>query len=210
MFTGIIRHTGTVTKTAAEGEGKRFTIGVPKEFAASLEAGITSVAIDGACHTVERASADSFETFSSYETLKRTTVGSLKTGSRVNLELPVTMNTLLDGHLVQGHVDGAGRIVAVEQRGEARVYRFEADRGIADYLVEKDSVAVDGISLTIASLGETHFEVAVIPQTVKHTTLADKKAGSEVNLEVNLFAKYAKKFAAGDGESSKLENWLKS
>ncbi len=210
MFTGIIRHTGTVTKVSSSGDGKRFEIAVPPEFAAKLEEGITSVAIDGACHTVEKRSAEGFETFSSYETLHKTTVGLLKTGSRVNLELPVTLDTLLDGHLVQGHVDGTGRVTAVERRGEAFLYRFEAPKEIFEYLVEKDSVAIDGISLTVAALGDSHFEVAVIPQTVAHTSLAGKSAGSPVNLEVNLFAKYAKRFFGGERKRSKIEDWLKS
>lgn len=210
MFTGIIRTTGTVSKIMQAADGKRFVVGVPAEFASRLEEGITSVAIDGACHTVERLAENGFETFSSYETLERTTVGLLKPGSRVNLELPVTAETMLDGHLVQGHVDGVGRITAVEKRGEACTYRFEAPAEIFGYLVEKDSIAVDGVSLTIAALGDSHFEVAAIPQTIARTTLAEKSAGGKVNLEVNLFAKYAKKFYGGRDRQAKLETWLKS
>lgn len=195
MFTGIIRHTGKVLTVKSASKGKRLTIQTVPELTGKLEAGITSIAIDGACHTVETFEKDSFTVFSSFETLKKTTVGSLTEGKPVNLELPLTPQTLLDGHLVQGHVDGTGTVSSIRKEGESFLYRFAADHSILKYLVEKDSIAVDGISLTLFHVDDSSFQVAVIPETIKNTSLSAKKEGNPVNLEVNIFAKYSMKFA---------------
>jgi riboflavin synthase len=195
MFTGIIRQTGKVVSVKSASQGKRLTIECAPEFVSKLEAGITSVAIDGACHTVETMEDDRFTVFSSFETLKKTTIGSLSSGSPVNLELPLTPQTLLDGHLVQGHVDETGVISSIRKQGEAFLYRFSADNAVLKFLVEKDSIAVDGISLTLFHVDDSSFQVAVIPETIKNTSLSRKKEGGKVNLEVNIFAKYSMKFS---------------
>lgn len=209
MFTGIIRHTGTIVQLSKAGEGKRLTVETESALTAKLEKGITSVAIDGACHTVEDFKEGRFTVYSSFETVKKTTVSALKTGSQVNLELPLTPQTLLDGHLVQGHVDGVGRLLSIQKHGEAFLYRFGADHGILQYLVEKDSITVDGISLTLFQIDDSSFQVAVIPETIAKTTLSHKKAGKEVNLEVNIFAKYSYRFSKirSDRVQSLVQDW---
>lgn len=208
MFTGIIRHTGKVIRIASAVKGKKIVLSAPSEAIAKMETGITSVAIDGACHTVEEIKGKEFTVFSSFETLKKTTLGSLSRGDIVNLELPLTPQTLLDGHLVQGHVDGIGNVSSVSKQGEAFLYRFTADHSIIKYLVEKDSIAVDGISLTLFNIDESSFQVAVIPETVKKTSLSLKKEGRAVNLEINIFAKYSMKFSKE--RSEKFESLLDS
>lgn len=194
MFTGIIRYTGKIINSRPVDAGKRFKIKAGEGLLHKMEEGITSVAIDGACHTVESKDAESFSVFSSFETLKKTTIGNLTRGRIVNLELPVTPQTLLDGHLVQGHADGVGVIAGVHKKGEAFLLRFSAPSEIFQYLVEKDSIAVDGISLTIFDISDGTFQTAVIPETIEKTSLGRKKEGNAVNLEVNLFAKYSFQF----------------
>lgn len=213
MFTGIIRHTGKITSTKSMGNSKRLTLIASDEILSKMEKGITSIAINGSCHTVEDIKSDSFAVYSSFETLKRTTIGELKSGSMVNLELPLTPQSLLDGHIVQGHIDGIGRIVSFKKEGEAYLYIFIASSEIVQYLVEKDSIAVDGISLTLFDIKGQNFSVAVIPETIANTALGDRKVGSRVNLEVNIFAKYARHFS-GTGRAiakdEKLKKWLSS
>ncbi|MCX7821153.1 MAG: riboflavin synthase [Brevinematales bacterium] len=195
MFTGIIRYIGELKKSNAVSGGKRLLISISdKEFLGNLEEGITSIAINGVCHTVEKIESGGFFVFSSFETLERTNIGELRQGEIVNLELPLTMNTLLDGHLVLGHIDGVGEIINIEKVGEAYKYRFRTDENIFSYLVEKDSLAIDGISLTIFNIKNRNFEVAIIPETINKTNLKYKRVGSIVNLEINIFAKYGKKF----------------
>ncbi len=205
MFTGIIRYTGEIASVKSAGQGKRFQIRTEREFISRLEKGITSVSIDGACHTAEDTSPDSFTTFSSFETIRKTTTGLLKGGNYVNLELPLTPESLLDGHLVQGHVDGIGTISSFRKKGEAFLFRFTADHSIIKYLVEKDSIAVDGISLTLFNVDESSFQTAIIPETIQKTTLNWKREGSAVNIEINIFAKYAEKILKNG--NSKIEDF---
>lgn len=194
MFTGIIRYTGEISLVKSISNGKRFTIVTGREFLPGLEKGISSVAIDGACHTVEESDAKSFTVFSSFETLEKTTMGSVRRGRRVNLENSLSVQGLLDGHLVQGHVDGTGSLISREKNGEAYLYTFSAERSIMKFLVEKDSIAIDGISLTMFNVKTSGFQVSVIPETVSRTSLSGKQPGDKVNLEINIFAKYAEKF----------------
>ncbi len=208
MFTGIIRYTGKVTQVKQEGKGRRLEIEAPSAILSQLEPGITSVALNGSCHTVETCTSTSFTVFSSFETVSRTTIGQLSRGQELNLELPLTPTTLLDGHLVQGHVDGMGQLVSVTQKGEAYLYRFSVPAELQGYLVEKDSIAIDGISLTLYNISGQTFEVALIPQTAARTSLGKKKSGDSVNLEVNIFAKYTRQFTSGGGKSSKLQDWI--
>ncbi|MGC8765774.1 MAG: riboflavin synthase [Brevinematia bacterium] len=200
MFTGIIKYTGKVKKASSTAGGKRIEIEAEKEFLQQLESGLTSVSINGACHTVEKIEIQCFSVFSSFETLERTNIGMLKSREIVNLELPLTINTFLDGHVVLGHIDDTGKIVNITKKGEAFLFRFKASEKIFDYLVEKDSIAIDGISLTIFNIKNNSFEVAVIPETINKTNLKFKKVGDIVNLEINIFAKYAKKFYNNEKE----------
>lgn len=211
MFTGIIRHTGKIIQLKNLPQGKRVIVETVPQILDQLETGITSVAINGSCHTVESSDQHSFTVFSSFETLKRTTMSNLQRGYLVNLELPLTVNTLLDGHLVQGHVDGVGKIMHINQKGDAYLYQFSAEKQIIDYLVEKDSIAIDGISLTLYDIKDRAFSVAVIPETAEKTILATKKEGDSVNLEVNIFAKYAYQFSnRRQDKDRKLTDWLNS
>lgn len=194
MFTGIIRYMGEIVQIQNSGQGKRLLLKADDELVSKMEKGITSVSIDGACHTVEDFGSGRFTVFSSFETLLKTTTGSLSKGSLVNLELPLTPVSLLDGHIVQGHVDGVGNISSIQKKGDASLFRFSADHKIIRYLVEKDSIAVDGISLTLFNSDDSSFQVAVIPETIIKTTLSRKREGDPVNLEINIFAKYAEKF----------------
>ncbi|OHD56234.1 MAG: riboflavin synthase subunit alpha [Spirochaetes bacterium GWF1_51_8] len=211
MFTGIIRHTGKVVSVNPSGEGKRITVSAPPEFLARLEKGITSIAIDGACHTAETFDTKAFTVYSSFETLARTTIGGLTAGSEVNLELPLTPHSLMDGHIVQGHVDGIGRIEDIEAKGESRCYTFSLPKETAFYLVEKDSISIDGISLTLFNIAGNTFQAAVIPETIANTSLSRKKPGANVNIEVNILAKYAARMNGASPDTAmenKLKNWL--
>jgi len=211
MFTGIIRYQGEIVAVKHATGGKRFRIRTVAEVVERLEAGITSIALDGSCHTVEQVEGDVFTVYSSFETLQRTTLGEAREGKRLNLELPVTPTTFLDGHVVMGHVDGMGRLLSISSRGESALYRFEVPQEIAIYLVEKDSIAIDGISLTIFDISEGAFSVAVIPQTLAHTTLVNKQKGSRVNIEVHILAKYGYMFASREKKRfERLEEWLRS
>ncbi len=165
----------------------------PKLFA-QLNLG-DSLAVNGACLTVTRKTPPESLTFDvSGETLARTQLGALKPGDPVNLEPALTLNKALGGHLVSGHVDGPAVLSAVKPSGEMVEMTFQVPESLADLMVEKGSVALDGISLTIASLGKTTFTVAVIPFTLEHTTLGHKRVGDTLNLETDMIGKYVKRF----------------
>jgi riboflavin synthase len=155
-----------------------------------------SIAVNGACLTVIEKERGTIAMEVSAETLRRTVLGKLKAGDRVNLERSLTLGTLLNGHLVSGHVGGAGKIVSIKPEGDSRLYTFEAPASEARYLVEKGSVAVDGISLTVFAIRGRRFTCALIPHTLKVTTLGFKGAGSAVNLESDMLGKYVEKFLA--------------
>lgn len=209
MFTGIIRYTGRIQSVHTHGQGRRLSIEAPGEILSRLEAGITSLALDGSCHTIEEVREGSFTVYSSYETLQRSTLGQAEPGRVLNLELPLTPQTLLDGHLVQGHVDGMGKLISRQEQSEAWSYTFEVPAGLEIYLAEKDSIAVDGISLTLFHIQGRRFEVAVIPLTARKTSLASRRPGDAVNLEINIFAKYARRFLLGESQPSRLEDWIR-
>jgi riboflavin synthase len=187
MFTGLVREVGTV----ASMEGGRLTIAAP-ETAKGVQLG-DSVAIDGVCLTVV-ACVDSTLSFDAVpETLSRTALGTLDSGSRVNLEPALRAGDALGGHYVQGHVDGVGSVRSVEPEGEGRRVRFEAPAELLRYIVEKGSIAVQGTSLTVAAVDETGFEVALIPHTLEATTLGELQPEQPVNLETDVLAKYVEK-----------------
>lgn len=191
MFTGIIEELGTVKRIEERGENARIVIG-----AGIVTEGTNhgdSIAVNGVCLTALDVRPDSFAADVSGETLQRSTLGDLKPGTRVNLERAVTPATRLGGHMVQGHVDGRGRFVSVEDHGESWTIRIGFPDDIARYLVFKGSVAVEGISLTIATLAEDFFEVAIIPKTWEVTNLSHLKPGDSVNLEVDVIGKYVER-----------------
>lgn len=152
--------------------------------------------VEGVCSTVERRTAQAFEVIYMPETLRRTTLGGLIPGSSVNLERCLTLRSLIGGHLVQGHVDATARINKVTADGGAAIYEFVPPRRLMRYVVEKGSVAIDGISLTVVQAGRDRFTVSLLERTLSHTTMGGKRCGGRVNVEVDVMAKYAERLLA--------------
>src|SRR5262245_26500170 len=192
MFTGIVRERGRVASMAQEGDGTRLEISAP-ETASSLAVG-DSVSVSGACLTATAISNGNFAVTAVPETLSRTTLGRLVVGGEVNLEPALHAGDALGGHFVQGHVDAVGRVSTID---EGRVW-VEAPPEVLRYCVEKGSITVDGVSLTIAGLRDDAFEVALIPHTLEVTTLGALERGDEVNLEVDVLAKYVERLIDPD------------
>jgi riboflavin synthase len=191
LFTGIIEELGHVRSIERRGEGVRIVIAANTVTEGSSEG--DSIAVNGACLTALEVRPDSFAADGSRETLDRSTLGRLRPGSRVNLERAVTPATRLGGHIVQGHVDARGTFVsATDQRGSWTV-RIAYPPEVARYLVFKGSIAVEGISLTIAGLADDYFDIAVIPKTWEVTNFSHLRPGDEVNLEVDVIAKYVER-----------------
>jgi riboflavin synthase len=193
MFTGIVEETGTVRVVKAAGDILRVEIAAA-EIAHGLRPG-GSVAVNGCCLTAVEVSQDGFVCELTRETLARTAFDErLRTGAVVNLERPVRADGRFDGHIVQGHVDGVGRILELRRQGDSADLLVEPPSGLSRYLVEKGSVAVDGISLTVAALApDGRFNVAIIPYTLARTSLAQARPGDRVNLEVDILAKYVER-----------------
>jgi riboflavin synthase alpha subunit len=193
MFTGIIRERGRVVSAERNGGGLRLRIAAPTTAKAALG---DSVAVSGCCLTVTVADGGTLEFDAVPETIQRTTLGGLVQGAEVNLEPALRAGEPLGGHFVQGHVDGRGRVGAFDREGEGARLRLELQPELLRYCVEKGSIAVDGVSLTIAALLGDGVEVALVPFTLAHTTLGALAPGAEVNVEVDLLAKYAERFAS--------------
>jgi riboflavin synthase len=188
MFTGIVAEVGKVISLRP---GK-LVVGA-SQVLKGLELG-GSVAVNGACLTVTEFNSHSFSIDLSPETLKRTNLGMVNTGDSVNLERPLGLGGELGGHLVQGHIDGTGRILAITPEGGSSIFRFESPPDVMKYLVEKGFVAVEGISLTITFRSSSYFEVSVLEYTRTHTNLSFHKIGDPVNLEVDIMAKYVEQY----------------
>ncbi|HEU5287345.1 MAG TPA: riboflavin synthase [Candidatus Limnocylindria bacterium] len=191
MFTGIVEEIGTVKHMAPTGSGTRLEIACTQVME-RLEVD-DSVAVAGTCLTVVARDDRSFAADVVPETLARTSLGSLTRGSRVNLEAAATPTTALGGHFVQGHVDATTRLMTREPEGEGARLRFALPKDLARYVVQKGFITVDGVSLTVARLGKTFFEIALIPHTARQTTLGTLRAGEPVNLEVDVLAKYVER-----------------
>lgn len=191
MFTGIIEELGRVRDVEKRGEDARIVIEA-RTVTEDAKNG-DSISVNGVCLTALDIKPDSFAADVSKETLFRSTLARLRTGSPVNLERAVTPATRLGGHIVQGHVDVTGTFLASENHGDSWTFRFAYPGQIAQYLVFKGSVAVDGISLTIANLADEYFEIAVIPKTLELTNFSQLKPGDEVNLEADVIAKYVER-----------------
>jgi len=194
MFTGIIEELGSVRSIEERGENARIVISAQVVTEGTNHG--DSISVNGVCLTALDIQRDSFAADVSRETLLRSTLGSLKPGAPVNLERAVTPATRLGGHIVQGHVDARGRFAGVEDLGESWTIRIGYPEEIARYLVFKGSVAVEGISLTIAGLTEEYFEVAIIPKTWEVTNLSHLEPGDGVNLEVDVIGKYVERLLA--------------
>ena len=188
VFTGIIESIGTVTAASGDETGRRFGI-ESSPVVSNLPIG-SSVSVNGTCLTVVSVLGDVFDVELVAETLARTSLGAIVVGSRVNLERAMPASGRFDGHIVQGHVDGVGVVVAVEAEGDGVRMTIDAPPAVAGYLVEKGSVTVQGVSLTVAALTGATFQVALIPHTLEVTTLRGLAAGDEVNLEADILAKY--------------------
>jgi riboflavin synthase len=187
MFTGIIEATATVARIDPKGGGTRVTIETTRPLA-KLVLG-ESIAVNGACLTVTGFRGRRFTVEASPETLRRTTLGGLRPRDLVNLERALRMGDRLGGHLVQGHVDGTGTLEAITPDRDWSLYRFRAPTALAPYLVEKGSVAVDGVSLTVFACRRGRFSVALIPHTLAATTLGRRRPGDAVNVEADVLLK---------------------
>ena len=193
MFSGIVARIGTVERVERAADGLRLT--VRAGFAPAPELG-QSVAVNGVCLTVDRLDGDRIEFAAVPETVSRTTLGQFKEGSRVNLERALRVGDELGGHWVQGHVDGVGTVTAVERAGDVVRVTIEAPEAVRRFLAEKGSVAVDGMSLTVAAWRPPAFTVALIPYTLEHTIASEYRAGARVNLEADLIARYLESLIA--------------
>lgn len=188
MFTGLIADLGEVTALREDGDGA--TLEIATRLVGELGEG-DSIAVNGVCLTATEVGDESFAAQAMRETLDRSALGSLALGARVNLEMSLRAADRLGGHVVQGHVDGTGTVDAIDEQGFARVLRIdEGESGLGRYLVEKGSIAVNGVSLTVSALHDDGFEVSLIPETLKRTNLGTVVVGDKVNLEVDVLAKH--------------------
>ena len=190
MFTGLVADLGTVTAVDATPDGVR--LAVSTSLAAELSPG-DSVAVNGVCLTATAIADDGFRAEVMHESLRRSSLGEVRAGSEVNLELPLRAADRLGGHFVQGHVDGVAVVRSVREDGIARVVTFDAPAELLRYVVEKGSITVDGVSLTVSAIDAESFSVSLIPETLERTTLGAAGPGRPVNLEVDVLAKYVEK-----------------
>jgi len=215
MFTGIIQEIGSVVAATRKGGGVVLNVRAPMS-AAEIKVN-DSVSLNGVCQTVVSKAADTFEVEAVEETLKKTTLGTLKAGGKVNVELAMRLSDRVGGHLVQGHVDCVGQVSSIEKKSMSWVVRVSYPAEFARYIIPVGSIAVDGVSLTVASLEGSEFTISVIPHTLEMTTLSDVQSGMAVNLEFDLVGKYIERLLthggkAGSGEKGgitleKLAGW---
>lgn len=192
MFTGLVETVGTVLSVEERGAARALKIGVEEGFLTDAEIG-ESISVGGCCLTVTEFDATSFAVEAIEETMRRTTLGEKTVGSRVNLERALKANARLGGHIVQGHIDGVGACTASRNEGEGRWITFEPPFDLMKYVVEKGSICIDGVSLTVANVAYSKFSVALIPHTRSVTTAGEWEPGANVNLEVDLIAKYVER-----------------
>ena len=190
VFTGLIADLGLVAAVELDGDGA--TLRVRTRLAGALSAG-DSIAVAGVCLTATRVGAGEFDAQAIRETLARSTLGALSRGDSVNLELALRADGRLGGHFVQGHVDGVGTVAEVRVEGFSRVLEIEADADLLSFVVEKGSITVDGVSLTVSALRAGGFEVSLIPETLERTTLGRVAVGWRVNLEADILAKHVQR-----------------
>jgi riboflavin synthase len=191
VFTGIIKSVGTVTKITSLDGGKEIIIASDFANEVSID---QSISINGVCHTATACDEKTFTVQSVEETLRKTNIGDLSKGDSVNLERSLQPDQLLDGHIVQGHVDATGTIQKIEQEGSDWLFTVEYPKEHSNLIVGRGSIAIDGISLTVADEQDTVFTVAIIPYTYEHTNLQSKEVGDTVNLEFDVLGKYVVKY----------------
>lgn len=199
MFTGIIEETGTIKNIKKGASSFELTISA-KEIFSDLRLG-DSVAVNGVCLTAKSIFSNAFTADVMHETLNRSSLKILKNGSHVNLERAMSANGRFGGHIVAGHIDGTGTIIKIEKDGIAAWYTIKADSTVMKYIIEKGSVAIDGISLTVAKVTKNDFSVSVIPHTMANTILPEKAVGDIVNLENDCIGKYVEKLMTNEPES---------
>jgi riboflavin synthase len=195
MFTGIVEHRGSVLSVERANDGMRLVLDAGPLSGIPLGG---SISVNGVCLTAVEAPSGQIVLDLVAETLDRSTLGGLQPGDPVNLERPMPANGRFDGHIVQGHVDGVGEILTVQQEGEGKRMRVRVPEGLARYLVEKGSITVDGVSLTVAAIEGQEIEIALIPHSLEVTTLGLRTVGEKVNLEVDVLAKYVEKLLSPD------------
>jgi len=193
MFTGLVEDLGTVETVDRGDEGARLRIATA--LAPEISDG-DSVAVNGCCLTATAVTPDGFETEAMNQTLQVTALGGIEQGSRVNLELAMKAGDRLGGHIVQGHVDGVGTVVSVEEDGFARRIRIELPAELLRYVVDKGSITFSGVSLTVADLAESWAEVSLIPETLERTNLTEAEVGTKLNVECDVVAKYVERLVA--------------
>jgi riboflavin synthase len=194
IFTGLVQSLGVLERETSSGDGVRLTVSTP--LAGELKEG-DSIAVNGVCLTASEVEGDSFTAEVMNETLLRTSLQAVGRGAPVNLELPLRPSDRFGGHMVQGHVDAVGSVVSTSEDGFARRLEIEAPAELLRYVVSKGSIAVDGVSLTVAECGERSFTVSLIPETLARTNLGEAQPGTQVNLEVDVLAKYVEKLMVG-------------
>ena len=203
MFTGIVEELGTFAAIEEQGDALRLSISAATVLEDTRLG--DSIAVNGCCLTVAERDGETFTADVMRETLDKTSLGALDVGSKVNLERAVTPQSRLGGHIVQGHVDGTGEIVARTPSEHWEVVEVSMPQDLARYLVNKGSVTVDGISLTVVEVRESSFTVSLTPETLARTTLGHKEAGERVNLEVDVIAKYVERLLTSTGHDSTTE-----
>jgi len=202
MFTGLVREIGTVVRIQAGRGSARAEFACPS-IASEIERG-DSIAVDGACLTVEALPRNGFEAFLSGETLERTTLSTLRPGQRVNVEPALRPRDRLGGHMVQGHVDGIGSVVSLRERGEGWALVASVPEELRKYIVPKGSIALSGISLTVARNEGTRIEAAIVPTTLRETTMGDWAPGRKLNVETDVIGRYIVSYLEGLGEGGGL------
>lgn len=206
MFTGIIEELGVVSSLKKKGNSAEIKI-LCNTVTYETKVG-DSIAVNGVCLTVVTLFKDGFAADVSYETLNKSSIGLVKPGGKVNLERALTLSTRLGGHIVLGHVDCVGKITSIENRDNSYSLKISYDGKIQKFIVEKGSIAVDGISLTVAEIKKDYFEVAVIPHTFGNTNLKYKKISDVVNLEVDIISRYLDNLLKKQNDGSELESKL--
>jgi riboflavin synthase len=202
MFTGIIQAIGTIAALEPKGQDVRVRVQTGKLDLSDVQLG-DSIAVNGVCLTAVELPGDGFWADVSGETLSRTTFTALQKGSQANLEKALTPTTRLGGHLVSGHVDGIGEIISREPAGRSERFVIRAPNVLAKYIAEKGSICVDGISLTVNGVSGAEFELNIVPHTLVETTMSEFKPGTQVNLEVDIIARYLERLLLGDKAADK-------
>ena len=203
MFTGIIEEIGTLQRVVPVSHGQRFHI-TAKRILDDLKPE-DSVAVNGVCLTVTNLDRTTFEVTAVDETLERSTLRRLSTGQKVNLERALRMGDRMGGHWVQGHIDGTGNVVSSKRRGDGLLITIEIPERLIKYAVEKGSMAIDGVSLTIADVSTHRITVAIIPYTLEHTTLGSLRNGNQVNIEVDVLGKYVERLLESRTQKGRMD-----